>query len=230
MKTNKKPFLTGAWKNLVILTYSCDPALLTPFLPKTATLDLYEGKALLSWVFFTFSKAKLFGCRIPAHQFFPELNIRTYVKDKNTGAKGVLFLKEMAPKKMVTWTAKYLYNEPFYYQKLKVDLSPNEITYQFPCYNQAQKLQVQYQTSERLPESKLEKFIIERKLAFVKQKNNHHLVYNIQRKPWNIQELKQIAIPTTLINLFEKQFTPTLSAKPLNISVLDGSEVEVFSP
>jgi uncharacterized protein len=43
-----KPFLTAAWKNLVLINYSVDPAILKPYLPYGVELDSFNGIHYLS--------------------------------------------------------------------------------------------------------------------------------------------------------------------------------------
>ncbi len=49
-----KPFLTAAWKNLVLINYSVDPAILKPYLPYGVELDSFNGIHYLSLVGFMF--------------------------------------------------------------------------------------------------------------------------------------------------------------------------------
>ena len=37
-------FLTAAWRDLVMVSYEVDPALLGPFVPRGLTLDTFEGR------------------------------------------------------------------------------------------------------------------------------------------------------------------------------------------
>lgn len=111
---NKYKFMTCHWENLVYLNFHICPDLLAGLLPKDIEPDLLDGKAVISIVCFEFSNARLFGFAIPFHQYFPEINIRTYVKRKdNENLKGIYFLSEMVPKLMTFLTGKFIYGEPF---------------------------------------------------------------------------------------------------------------------
>ena len=58
-------FMTGNWKDLIMSTYNIDKSILKPYLPINTEIDLYNGKALISLVAFTFSNVNFFGFKIP---------------------------------------------------------------------------------------------------------------------------------------------------------------------
>ena len=60
----ERPFLTADWRNLLMLNYAVDAALLAPFVPRGTELDLWRGEALVSLVGFQFLKTRLRGWRI----------------------------------------------------------------------------------------------------------------------------------------------------------------------
>jgi uncharacterized protein YqjF (DUF2071 family) len=45
-----RPFLTAAWRHLVMLNYQIDPAVLLPLVPRGTELDTWEDKAIVSVV------------------------------------------------------------------------------------------------------------------------------------------------------------------------------------
>ena len=54
-------FLTAEWRDLVMLNYDVDPALLLKFVPLGTELDSWNGKTFLSLVGFRFLKTKMLG-------------------------------------------------------------------------------------------------------------------------------------------------------------------------
>ncbi|MGC2002138.1 MAG: DUF2071 domain-containing protein, partial [Candidatus Acidiferrales bacterium] len=54
-------FLTAEWRDLVMLNYEVDPALLRDFVPRGVELDAFEGRTYVSLVGFRFLRTKLFG-------------------------------------------------------------------------------------------------------------------------------------------------------------------------
>ncbi|MBO9636080.1 MAG: DUF2071 domain-containing protein, partial [Chitinophagaceae bacterium] len=110
-----KPFLTAAWKKLVLANYSVDPSILMPYLPHGVELDTFNGIHYLSLVGFMFRDTSVMGMKIPFHINFPEVNLRFYVKynDKGQWKRGVVFLSEIVPKYAVAFIANRIYKENY---------------------------------------------------------------------------------------------------------------------
>mgnify|MGYP000674890054 CR=1 FL=1 len=65
---------------------------------------------------FMFKKTKLFNVPIPKLGTFEEINLRFYVTrtdENNTIKRGVVFINETIPYKIVAWMANKLYNEHY---------------------------------------------------------------------------------------------------------------------
>jgi len=88
-----KIFLTAQWRDLVMLNYEVDPALLQRFVPAGTELDLWKGQAFVSLVGFRFLNTKVLGISFPFHRNFEEVNLRLYVqrRDKLVLKRGVVF-------------------------------------------------------------------------------------------------------------------------------------------
>src|SRR5664279_5305449 len=106
-----KNFMTAHWGNLIMANYTVDPALLMPFLPRGLDLDLHAGMAYVSLVGFLFQDSRIFGVPVPFFGTFEEVNLRFYVVRKMEGEnrRGVVFIREAVPNKIVTWLANTLY-------------------------------------------------------------------------------------------------------------------------
>src|SRR5690349_11602298 len=92
-----KTFLTAQWRDLAMLNYNVDPALLQPFVPAGTELDLWNGRAFLSLVGFRFLDTKVRGISFPFHSNFEEVNLRLYVqrRDGLMIKRGVVFIREI---------------------------------------------------------------------------------------------------------------------------------------
>ena len=100
----QRTFLTAEWKNLLMLNYAVDPALLQPFVPAGTELDQHDGITYASLIGFEFNKTRLFGRAVPFHQSFEEVNLRFYVRRGTR--RGVVFIRELVPKVAVTAIAR----------------------------------------------------------------------------------------------------------------------------
>jgi uncharacterized protein YqjF (DUF2071 family) len=110
-----KTFLSARWENIIMANYAVDPDLLKPYLPNGVELDFYNNKTYVSLVGFMFKKTSLFKIPIPFLGTFEEVNLRFYVKrvEGNTIKRGVVFINETVPFKMVAWLANKLYKEHY---------------------------------------------------------------------------------------------------------------------
>ena len=117
-------FLTAYWKHLIFINYEVDASVLTPYLPKATKLDLYGGKCFVSLVGFLFLNTKIRGIGFPFHRNFEEFNLRFYVckGEGNEYKRGVVFIKEIVPRRMISFVARWLYGEQYIYHKMKHSL------------------------------------------------------------------------------------------------------------
>ena len=122
----KMQFLNARWVNLVMINYEVDPTVLTPYLPATTVLDLWEGKALVSMVGFMFLDTKVLGVKWPWHKNFEEVNLRFYVKhfDGTEWKRGAVFISEIVPKTIIAAIANKLYKEHYSALPMRHSVTP----------------------------------------------------------------------------------------------------------
>src|SRR5215472_11586487 len=109
-------FLSAEWRDLVMLDYEIDPALLQPFVPRGTELDSFEGTHYISLVGLRFGRTKLFGSiSIPFHTDFDEVNLRIYVhrREGTEIRRGVVFLREIVSLPVVTFVARLSHAENY---------------------------------------------------------------------------------------------------------------------
>jgi uncharacterized protein YqjF (DUF2071 family) len=105
------PFLTARWANLFLANYAVPDTLLIPRLPAGLELDRRDGSAFASLVAFEFRDTRVLGVPWPGYRAFPEVNLRFYVRSGEE--RGVVFIRELVPRRLVAWLARLLYNEPY---------------------------------------------------------------------------------------------------------------------
>src|SRR5437763_8314825 len=115
-----------------MLNYVVDPLLLAPFVPLGTEIDFENGETFLSLVGFLFLDARLLGLPIPLHRDFEEVNLRFYVRRKSadTWRRGVVFIRELVPRRAIALVARTFYGEnyvalPMKHQIDHVDLKLN---------------------------------------------------------------------------------------------------------
>jgi hypothetical protein len=110
-----RPFLTAAWRNLLMLNFEADPSVLLPYLPAHTELDTWNNIHYVSLVGFLFENTRVKGISLPGHRTFQEVNLRFYVryKEGNDWKRGVVFVKELVPRPLITFVANTLYKEHY---------------------------------------------------------------------------------------------------------------------
>ena len=110
-----QPFLTANWRYLAILNYVVDPRLITPLIPVGTEIDFENGETFLSVVGFLFLDTRLLGLSIPLHRDFEEVNLRFYVRRKSADKRwrGVVFIRELVPRRAMALVARRFYRENY---------------------------------------------------------------------------------------------------------------------
>lgn len=113
--TKTTTFLTARWRDLLMLNYDIDAAILKPRVPCGTELDVTDDSALVSLVGFRCLNTRLLGVPVPFHRNFDEINLRFYVRRRVDGQwrRGVVFIKEIVQSLAVAAVARLWYNENY---------------------------------------------------------------------------------------------------------------------
>jgi uncharacterized protein YqjF (DUF2071 family) len=112
---SNRPLLTAEWRNLVLLNFPIPTEIIKRLAPPGTEPDLHNGQSYISIVGFCFENVRLFGIPFPGHTSFPEINLRYYVR-RTVGMevrRGVVFAREIVPRRAVSIVANRLYNENY---------------------------------------------------------------------------------------------------------------------
>ena len=226
-------FLTANWEDLVMANYEVDPVVLAPYLPNGVELDVYEGKAFVSLVGFMFKKTKLFGVSIPFFGSFEEINLRFYVKrkDGNKIKKGVVFINETVPFKLVALLANKLYKEHYISIPTKntIDIGEHKhINYEWKMKNKWNSMTVQSDTNKyKIEPSSIEEFIFERYFGFTKISPSSTQEYRIHHPKWMTHKILNNSIDCDFGPMYGNAFASLNNQLPNSIIMAEGSEVRV---
>ena len=227
-------FLTAEWKYLAMVNYLIDPKILVPHLPNGTELDKYNGNHFVSLVGFRFLNTRLKGIPIPFHTNFEEINLRFYVKRKSEGQwrRGVVFVKEIVPKKMIALVANNLFNENYIALKTDSELkfkdgSPAEVKYLWKFNNNWNYIYISLdkEKEELLTDSEQE-FISEHYWGY-SSSNSVTTEYRVEHPKWNYWDSINTEIEVDPEILYGAEFIETLSSKPHSAFLAEGSEITV---
>lgn len=112
-------FMTARWLNLVLVNYRVPPAWLLPHVPPGSELDTPDDDPdlhLLSLVAFHFADTRAYGIPVPTAGWFPELNLRFYVR--RGAMRATVFLREYVPNPLIAAGARLLYQQPYFLARI----------------------------------------------------------------------------------------------------------------
>lgn len=116
------------WANLLFAHWSVDLAVMRRLVPSELELDLFEGKAYLGVVPFEMKEVSpRFVPSMPWISWFPELNVRTYVRHK--GRAGVYFFSLDAGNPLAVYLACQLYHLPYYNAEMRCEQQGEKFVY-----------------------------------------------------------------------------------------------------
>ena len=236
MATSTKAFLTAGWHHLAMLNFEVEPEILASYLPAGTEIDFFQGKTYLSVVGFRFVRTKVMGWPIPFHRDFDEVNLRYYVKRTVNGElrRGVAFLKELAPKRMVAYVARRFYNEnytrvPMRSQiTLPVNGTLGRVAYEWDHAACRHRVAAEFRGLPALPApGSLPEFIVEHYWGYSRQRDGGTMEYQVEHPPWRVWTAERCRFDCDVRALYGSEFAPFLDKAPTSAFVADGSAVVV---
>ena len=236
MKTNE--FLTAEWRNLAMINYEIDPAILQPMVPRGTELDTWQGKTFISEVGFLFLNTRVAGVAIPFHRNFEEINLRFYVRRKAEDGwrRGVVFVKEIVPRLAIATVARVVYNENYVARRMwhGTDLSETSFTktgvveYGWMERTGRNFLRVRATgKAEPLVAGSEEEFITEHYWGYAAQRDGGTVEYQVEHPSWNVWQVSQAEFDCDVELVYGEQFAEALRGKPSSAFVADGSPIIV---
>jgi uncharacterized protein len=229
-----KNFLTAKWENLIMANYAIDSKILEPFLPKGTELDFFEGKTYVSLVGFMFKNTKIFGIPAIGLGTFEEVNLRFYVtrNEGNITKRGVVFINETIPYKLVALVANWLYKEHYIAipTKHKWEIYPEnkQISYSWKMKNDWNNITVNASISkDSMKKGSIEEFIFEHYFGYTKVSETETLEYYIQHPSWQINQISSSEINCNFEEMYGAAFGFLGTQKPDSIMLAEGSEIAV---
>ena len=226
----KHPFLTARWENLALLTYVVPPEALRPHLPPGLDLDTRDGHAFVSLVGFDFLDTRVMGVPWPGFRDFPEINLRFYVRHGDE--RGVVFIRELVPQRLVAFAARTLYNEPYTatpMQSLR-DETPDRLTmtYRFDWQGRPQTFRVTGEKpAETPPPESAEHFFKEHRWGFGTTRSGQTVRYEVTHPVWPTYRVSSFDFDLDWARVYGPAWAFLQDAEPSSVVLATGSPVAV---
>lgn len=190
--------MTQRWNDLLFAHWPVAPAAIASIVPDGLQADTFHGSAWIGVVPFWMDRIKLRGLPpIPFTRGFPELNLRTYVRDQETGAPGVYFLSLDANNLLAVAWARTLYSLPYYWAEMRLD-QRSEREFSFYSRRRAAGKPIVFKAryrglgpTRKLVESRsgsLEYFLTERYCLFTRSRAGYPMRASVHHIPWPLEE------------------------------------------
>jgi uncharacterized protein YqjF (DUF2071 family) len=240
-----KPFLTANWRYLAMLNFVIDPAVVAPLVPPDTEIDYENGETFVSVVGFLFLDTRLLGLPIPLHRNFEEVNLRFYVRKKSadTWRRGVVFVRELVPRRAIALVARAFYGEHYLALPMRhaiehVDLSV-KVAYSWRRGRKWESLAMTASGEPQIiPAGSHAEFITEHYWGYTCVRARHAEAeqgrrsgcgeYRVNHPRWKMWNAESFELRADVAALYGEQFAQTLNQAPRSAFIADGSPVEVL--
>ena len=227
-------FLKAEWKNLALFNYEIDAEILEKYLPAGTEIDIWNNKCYVSLVGFMFKNTKVLGLKVPFHVDFEEVNLRFYVKRFENGEwkRGVVFIKEIVPKKAITFIANTLYQEHYETQKMRHETVENENTNTFiyQWKNDKEWNTIEIETKKDVSKIEIDseaEFITEHYFGYTKIDEETTFEYEVTHPRWEQFEVINHRIDIDFEKNYGNDFGFLQTQKPTSVFLAEGSKITV---
>ncbi|MFH7017876.1 YqjF family protein [Flavobacterium sp. FlaQc-47] len=227
-------FLKAEWKNLALFNYEVDAKILEKYVPSGTQIDIWNNKCYVSLVGFMFKNTKVLGIKVPFHIDFEEINLRFYVKRFENGEwkRGVVFIKEIVPKKAITFIANNLYQEHYETQKMqhKIIENSNSNSFIYQWKKEENWNTIQIETKKDPVEIQIDseaEFITEHYFGYTKIDQNTTYEYEVRHPRWEQYEVINYNVDIDFKKTYGNDFEFLQTANPASVFLAKGSKISV---
>ena len=226
-----KKFLTAEWRDLIMANYEVDSALLASRVPHGTELDLHEGKCFVSLVGFMFLDTRVMDFLVPFHVNFEEVNLRFYVRRETEDEvrRGVVFVKEIVPRRAIATVARTLYGEPYECWSMSNKRDEKEVSYSWKKGEAVNSIAVERGENLGVPsENSHGEFIIEHYWGYTKRGENRTDEYKVEHPKWELFKADNARIDVEFAKTYGDEFEFLNRTSPHSILLAKGSEIAVY--
>ncbi|HZR77750.1 MAG TPA: DUF2071 domain-containing protein [Chthoniobacterales bacterium] len=229
-----QPFLTANWRYLAMLNFAVDPKIVEPLVPPGTEIDFENGDTFLSLVGFLFLDTRLLGLPIPLHRDFEEVNLRFYVRKKSadTWRRGVVFVRELVPRRAIATVARVFYGENYVALPMKhqIDHRDGSVSVEY-SWRRGQKWEslriAATGEAQAIPAGSHAEFITEHYWGYTCFRGGCS-EYRVEHPRWKVWNADRFEFKADIAALYGEQFLEPLSAAPRSAFIAEGSPIQVL--
>jgi len=184
--------MTQRWNDLLFAHWPVPAAEIAPLVPPGLCVDTFDGSAWVGVVPFWMDQIHTRGLpAIPGANRFPELNLRTYVREPHSNLSGVYFFSLDAGNPLAVAAARTFYKLPYYWSKMSIERrGEREFLYSSErrFVKPSARLRVRYRSlGQAADKYGLEQFLTERYALYTADRGGALFKGNIHHLPWPLE-------------------------------------------
>jgi len=226
-------FLTAEWRNLVMLNYAVERALLELLIPPGLELDEFDSTTYVSVVGFLFLRTRVFGIAFPFHRNFEEVNLRFYVRHRAAEGwrRGVVFVREIVPRRAIAILAQRFYGEPYaaFPMSHEIEREGGWLRCRYAWRRNGRDEFISAAAGSPpaiVAPGSLEEFITEHYWGYTARRGQC-AQYQVEHPPWRVGRATDALFEADVASLYGPGFAAPLSAPPTSAFIAEGSPVVV---
>jgi uncharacterized protein len=250
MGSSPAPFLTARWRDLALVTFRVPADALAATLgtgPRASDVALEPDRlpgdptdvAYASLVAFRFLDTRVRGVAVPLHTDFPEVNLRVYVRTRESSPRrGVMFIREFVPRRAIVTVANLLYHEHYRAVRMQIDAADQA--------DGRRRVECAMELGERThrvsltghrppvtpPPDSLEHFFKEHTWGFGRTPEGKTLVYRVDHPVWQAYptSVAELELDVDFGELYGHPWELLDGRAPFHVAYAVGSEIAVHPP
>jgi uncharacterized protein YqjF (DUF2071 family) len=216
-------FLRAHWRNIAIVSYAVPDEVLTPHLPPGCELDRLNGMAFASLVALEIRDTHVLGVKWPGFADFLQWNLRFYVRKGER--RGVVFVRQFVPSRLIAIAARWRYREPFEQAALRQVIASTELRYEVSWRGTSATMALGLTPTPQRADGEREHFFQQRRWGF-----RDGAAFEVVHPEWEILPVTSVRVDLDWKELYGPEWVCLQNATPYHAMFAVGSEATVSTP
>ena len=216
-----------------MLNYPIERALLQSLVPRGLELDEFASITYVSVVGFLFLETRVLGIPFPFHRNFEEVNLRFYVRHRAPEGwrRGVVFVREIVPRRAIATLARLLYGEPYsaFPMTHAIERNADQLRCRYEWQHKGRREFIAATAkgeSQLIEPGSLGEFITEHYWGYT-ARDGRCTQYQVEHPSWRVWHATDAQFEADVASLYGAEFVAALSTPPASAFIAEGSPVSV---
>jgi uncharacterized protein YqjF (DUF2071 family) len=178
-----------------------------------------------------FLDTRVLGLPVPFHINFEEVNLRFYVarKTPQETRRGVVFIKEIVPRRAIALVARTLYGEPYECWRMSHTRAENNLSYSWEKAGKENSVRAEIGENLGVPqENSHGEFIIEHYWGYTRRGAARADEYKVEHPKWELFAVPGYEINVNFGAVYGPEFEFLSRTEPFSVLLAKGSPIAVY--